>query len=120
MSLKTSFNECHLNCVVYNSKNFKVIKHSTLFLNSRGHAIVVVDETLIERCVYSCFIKVTLMLSFGDLCFFRFRILEIPLQTGKVAIVTGGSGGIGFYVAKGLVKKNVHVIIGLYSIELYT
>jgi len=52
--------------------------------------------------------------------FYLFRILEIPLQTGKVAIVTGGSGGIGFYVAKGLVKKNVHVIIGLYSIELYT
>lgn len=43
------------------------------------------------------------------------HFIGIPLQTGKVAIVTGGSGGIGFYVAKGLVAKNVHVIIGLYD-----
>ncbi|OWF43787.1 dehydrogenase/reductase SDR family member on chromosome X-like [Mizuhopecten yessoensis] len=36
---------------------------------------------------------------------------DLRLHTGKVAIVTGGSGGIGFEVSKGLVAKNVHVFI---------
>ncbi|XP_033743800.1 dehydrogenase/reductase SDR family member on chromosome X-like [Pecten maximus] len=35
----------------------------------------------------------------------------LHLHTGKVAIVTGGSSGIGFEVSKGLVAKNVHVFI---------
>ncbi|XP_045203533.2 dehydrogenase/reductase SDR family member on chromosome X-like isoform X2 [Mercenaria mercenaria] len=42
----------------------------------------------------------------------RKRNIDLPLQTGKVAIVTGGGAGIGFDVSKGLVAKNVHVIIG--------
>ncbi|XP_060575385.1 dehydrogenase/reductase SDR family member on chromosome X-like [Ruditapes philippinarum] len=37
---------------------------------------------------------------------------DLPLQTGKVAIVTGGGAGIGYHVSKGLVAKNVHVVIG--------
>ena len=41
----------------------------------------------------------------------------IPLQTGKVAIVTGGAAGIGYYVTKGLVAKNVHVIIGIKPLD---
>ncbi|XP_060067663.1 dehydrogenase/reductase SDR family member on chromosome X-like [Ylistrum balloti] len=36
---------------------------------------------------------------------------DLHLHTGKVAIVTGGSSGIGFEVSKGLVAKNVHVFI---------
>ncbi|KAL3880189.1 hypothetical protein ACJMK2_032452 [Sinanodonta woodiana] len=40
------------------------------------------------------------------------KLTDVPLQTGKVAIVTGGASGIGFFVSKGLVAKNVHVIIG--------
>lgn len=37
---------------------------------------------------------------------------EQRLHTGYVAIVTGGSAGIGFEVSRGLVSKNVHVVIG--------
>ncbi|KAK3101118.1 hypothetical protein FSP39_001075 [Pinctada imbricata] len=36
---------------------------------------------------------------------------SLSLHTHKVAIVTGGSSGIGFHVSKGLVAKNVHVIM---------
>ena len=39
-------------------------------------------------------------------------LIDVPLQTGKVAIVTGGAAGIGFYVSKALLAKNVHVVIG--------
>lgn len=39
---------------------------------------------------------------------------EQRLHTGYVAIVTGGSAGIGFEVSRGLVSKNVHVVIGLF------
>ena len=39
--------------------------------------------------------------------------LEQHLHTGFVAIVTGGSAGIGLEVSRGLVAKNVHVVIGL-------
>lgn len=42
----------------------------------------------------------------------RRKCSGLVLQTGKVAIVTGGGAGIGFFVSKGLVAKNVHVIIG--------
>lgn len=36
---------------------------------------------------------------------------EVPDQTGKVAIVTGGNSGIGFQAAKGLACAGAHVII---------
>ncbi|CAG2211301.1 DHRSX [Mytilus edulis] len=42
---------------------------------------------------------------------------EQRLHTGYVAIVTGGSAGIGFEVSRGLVSKNVHVVIGSRCIE---
>lgn len=42
---------------------------------------------------------------------------EQLLHTGYVAIVTGGSEGIGFEVSRGLVSKNVHVVIGSRCIE---
>ncbi|EPQ55827.1 NAD P-binding protein [Gloeophyllum trabeum ATCC 11539] len=41
----------------------------------------------------------------------RFKPEEIPDQTGRVAIVTGGSAGIGFYDALELAQKNARVII---------
>lgn len=43
----------------------------------------------------------------------EFSFTEQHLHTGCVAIVTGGSGGIGFEVSRRLVSKNVHVIIGM-------
>lgn len=52
-----------------------------------------------------------------QICSRHRKVSGIPLQTGKVAIVTGGAAGIGYYVTKGLVAKNVHVIIGGKSIE---
>ena len=36
---------------------------------------------------------------------------EVPDQTGRVAIVTGGNSGIGFHAAKGLACAGAHVII---------
>lgn len=36
---------------------------------------------------------------------------DIPSQEGKIALVTGGTGGIGFEVARGLALAGAHVII---------
>ncbi|KAL4217144.1 short-chain alcohol dehydrogenase [Mactra antiquata] len=47
-----------------------------------------------------------------QICTKRNKIIGIPSQTGKVAIVTGGASGIGFYVSKDLVSRNIHVFIG--------
>ncbi|KZT23033.1 NAD(P)-binding protein [Neolentinus lepideus HHB14362 ss-1] len=41
----------------------------------------------------------------------RYKPEEIPDQTGRVAIVTGGSAGVGFYDALELAQKNARVII---------
>ncbi|XP_072283705.1 polyprenol dehydrogenase [Pyxicephalus adspersus] len=44
--------------------------------------------------------------------FYRSFILpDLPRQDGKVAFVTGGSRGIGYYTAKHLAKHGMHVII---------
>lgn len=39
----------------------------------------------------------------------------MPRQDGKVAIVTGGGRGIGYEVARHLVRLGTHVIIGTVS-----
>jgi NAD(P)-dependent dehydrogenase (short-subunit alcohol dehydrogenase family) len=36
---------------------------------------------------------------------------DIPDQTGKIAVVTGGNGGLGLEVAKELARKGAHVVI---------
>lgn len=41
----------------------------------------------------------------------RFRPDQIPDLSGRVAIVTGGSAGIGYYVALALARANARVII---------
>ncbi|KAH9950065.1 hypothetical protein B0H21DRAFT_687260 [Amylocystis lapponica] len=41
----------------------------------------------------------------------RFRPQDIPDLTGRVAVVTGGSAGIGYYDALGLARANARVII---------
>uniref|UniRef100_A0A8C6T0P7 Dehydrogenase/reductase X-linked n=1 Tax=Neogobius melanostomus TaxID=47308 RepID=A0A8C6T0P7_9GOBI len=48
----------------------------------------------------------------GQLFSKTFRLPEMPRQEGKVAIVTGGSRGIGFEVALHLAGLGAHVIIG--------
>jgi NAD(P)-dependent dehydrogenase (short-subunit alcohol dehydrogenase family) len=37
---------------------------------------------------------------------------DIPDQTGRVAVVTGGNGGLGLETVRALVRKNAHVVIG--------
>ena len=59
------------------------------------------------------YIITSLNISFLCSCIvFYFSFTGVPLQTGKVAIVTGGTAGIGYYITKELIAKNVHVIIG--------
>lgn len=41
----------------------------------------------------------------------RFRFDQIPDLTGRVAIVTGGSGGIGYYTALPLARAGATVVI---------
>lgn len=41
----------------------------------------------------------------------RFRFNQIPDLTGRVAIVTGGSGGIGYYTALPLARAGATVVI---------
>lgn len=43
-----------------------------------------------------------------------FHILDLPLKTGKVAVITGGSRGIGVEVVKMLMQCDIHVVIGIY------
>ncbi|XP_053562411.1 dehydrogenase/reductase SDR family member on chromosome X [Bombina bombina] len=57
--------------------------------------------------VYYIGIKVLLQQLFSR----RFTLPAFPLQNGKVAIVTGGAKGIGFYTAKHLASLGMHVII---------
>ncbi|XP_061185629.1 dehydrogenase/reductase SDR family member on chromosome X-like [Saccostrea echinata] len=47
----------------------------------------------------------------------RHKIPELQLRTGKIALVTGGTSGIGFHVSLGLVSKNIHVIMGGHNTE---
>ena len=44
--------------------------------------------------------------------FFFFSSAVFPLQLERVAIVTGGTDGIGYSTAKHLAKLGMHVIIG--------
>ncbi len=39
-------------------------------------------------------------------------LFEVPDQTGRVAVITGATGGLGFRVAEVLVSKGARVIIG--------
>ncbi|CAE1246588.1 DHRSX [Acanthosepion pharaonis] len=47
--------------------------------------------------------------------FFFINLLTLPPQHGRVAIVTGGSSGIGFHVTKTLCELGMHVIIVDYT-----
>lgn len=43
---------------------------------------------------------------------FLFSHIVFPTQNGKVAIVTGGTKGIGYQTVKHLARLGMHVIIG--------
>lgn len=47
-----------------------------------------------------------------NLALFLFLRIVFPTQNGKVAIVTGGSKGIGYQTVKHLARLGMHVIIG--------
>lgn len=38
---------------------------------------------------------------------------DLPLKTGKVAVITGGSRGIGLEVVRMLMQCDLHVVIGI-------
>jgi len=42
---------------------------------------------------------------------------DIPLQTGRVAIVTGANSGLGFYTTKALAKKGARIIMACRNLE---
>lgn len=48
---------------------------------------------------------------------FAFKLENLPDLTGKVAIVTGGNGGIGFEISRMLLGKGAHVIIASRSLD---
>lgn len=43
--------------------------------------------------------------------------VDIPDQTGKVAVVTGGNGGLGLETVRELARQGAHVIIGARNLE---
>jgi len=47
----------------------------------------------------------------------RFQFEDVPDLTGRVALVTGGSAGIGYNVALALALANAHVLIASYTEE---
>ncbi|XP_022319324.1 polyprenol dehydrogenase-like isoform X2 [Crassostrea virginica] len=49
--------------------------------------------------------------------FQKHEVPELHLHTGKIAVVTGGTCGIGFHVSLGLVAKNVHVVMAGHDIQ---
>lgn len=47
----------------------------------------------------------------------KWNIEEVPLQRGKVAIVTGANSGIGYHTTLELVKKNVKVVMACRNLQ---
>lgn len=52
------------------------------------------------------------LLFWTNLVLFLFSHIVFPTQNGKVAIVTGGTKGIGYQTVKHLARLGMHVIIG--------
>ena len=42
---------------------------------------------------------------------------DIPNLNGKTALITGANSGLGYYTAKALAEKNVHVIVACRTLE---
>jgi NAD(P)-dependent dehydrogenase (short-subunit alcohol dehydrogenase family) len=42
---------------------------------------------------------------------------DIPIQTGRVAIVTGANSGLGFYTTKALANKGARIIMACRNLE---
>ncbi len=47
----------------------------------------------------------------------KWNMEEVPLQKGKVAIVTGANSGIGYYTTLALVEKNMEVVMACRNME---
>ncbi|XP_031172118.1 dehydrogenase/reductase SDR family member on chromosome X isoform X4 [Sander lucioperca] len=58
--------------------------------------------------LYLCGVKVLLYQAFNR----SFTLPVLPRQDGRVAMVTGGTRGMGYETAKHLVKLGMHVVIG--------
>lgn len=50
---------------------------------------------------------------------FFFSILDLPQCSGRIALITGGTRGIGLEVIKMLLQCDIHVIIGTVNSSCY-
>lgn len=84
-----------------------------IYLSSKNYWNIVAQKIIFDIKFYLLGAKENLQ----DLLQARYNKTDLPCKTGMIAIVTGGSRGIGVAVVKMLLECNMTVIIGCRKIE---